>query len=77
MPTAGGGWQDDAEANLEGGPTGPLMAPAEIGIPTAKGKEKKREEYVLLLEFNDGTLQGPKATAKGKRMGNTRKKVAP
>ena len=76
--TTGGGFQDVADADLHGGLQAPLLAPSELEVQQlqAKGKQRARDEYVLLFEFNDGTLQGPKATARGRpgmRRGPNRK----
>uniref|UniRef100_V5GFF4 Putative ATP-dependent RNA helicase n=2 Tax=Kalmanozyma brasiliensis (strain GHG001) TaxID=1365824 RepID=V5GFF4_KALBG len=80
--TTGGGFQDVADEDGQGGPQGPLLPPAELEVQQlqAKGKQRAREEYVLLFEFNDGTLQGPKATARGRpgmRRGPNRKPADP
>ncbi|TKY86154.1 hypothetical protein EX895_004979 [Sporisorium graminicola] len=66
--TTGGGFQDVADADVQGGSHGPLLAPTDLEVQQlqAKGKQRAREEYVLLFEFNDGTLKGPKATARGR-----------
>ncbi|SJX62501.1 related to HRQ1-putative RecQ helicase [Sporisorium reilianum f. sp. reilianum] len=66
--TTGGGFQDIADADLQGGTHTPLLAPTDLEVQQlqAKGKQRARDEYVLLFEFNDGTLQGPKATARGR-----------
>ncbi|SNX85525.1 related to HRQ1 - putative RecQ helicase [Melanopsichium pennsylvanicum] len=74
----GGGFQDVADADVQGGQQGPLVPPAELELQQLqqKGKQRARDEYVLLFEFNDGTLQGPKATARGRpgmRRGPNRK----
>ncbi|PWY97459.1 P-loop containing nucleoside triphosphate hydrolase protein [Testicularia cyperi] len=66
FPTSGGGFQDVADADVQGGLQGPLLPPAELELQKLKGKERARDEYVLLFEFNDGTLQGAKATARGR-----------
>lgn len=76
--TTGGGFQDVADSDILGGSHGPLLAPTELEVQQlqAKGKQRARDEYVLLFEFNDGTLQGPKATARGRpgmRRGPNRK----
>lgn len=67
---SGGGWRDDSqpvdgleedefEEELQS-----LLPSADIKDPSSL--EKRRDEYVLLFEFNDGTVQGgPKATARG------------
>ncbi|SAM82972.1 related to HRQ1-putative RecQ helicase [Ustilago bromivora] len=66
--TTGGGFQDVADEGAQGRPQGPLLPPAELEVQQlqAKGKQRARDKYVLLFEFNDGTLQGPKATARGR-----------
>lgn len=66
--TTGGGFQDVADPDVQGGPQGPLLPPAELEVQQLqqKGKQRARDEYVLLFEFNDGTLKGPKATARGR-----------
>ncbi|KAI3476584.1 hypothetical protein L1887_61826 [Cichorium endivia] len=70
----GGGFQDVSDAHESGGPHGPLLPPTELEVQQLqrKGKQRARDEYVLLFEFNDGTLQGPKATARGGRPGMRR-----
>ncbi|GAK65346.1 p-loop containing nucleoside triphosphate hydrolase protein [Moesziomyces antarcticus] len=70
----GGGFQDVSDAHESGGPHGPLLPPTELEVQQLqrKGKQRARDEYVLLFEFNDGTLQGPKATARGGRAGMRR-----
>ena len=80
--TSGGGFQDVADADVGGGQQGPLLPPAELELQQIqqKGKQRARDEYVLLFEFNDGTLQGPKATARGRpgmRRGPNRKTPNP
>ncbi|CDR98816.1 related to HRQ1-putative RecQ helicase [Sporisorium scitamineum] len=66
--TTGGGFQDVADADMQGRSHGPLLSPTDLEVQQlqAKGKQRARDEYVLLFEFNDGTLQGPKATARGR-----------
>ncbi|SPO27099.1 related to HRQ1 - putative RecQ helicase [Ustilago trichophora] len=78
----GGGFQDVADVDVQGGQQGPLLPPAELELQQLqkKGKQRARDEYVLLFEFNDGTLQGPKATARGRpgmRRGPNRKPANP
>lgn len=66
--TSGGGFQDIADADVQGGTRHPLLPPTELQVQQlhTKGKQRARDEYVLLFEFNDGTLKGPKATARGR-----------
>jgi DEAD/DEAH box helicase domain-containing protein len=61
MPLGGGGWQDDAEEASVNRP----QAPLDEMVPQ-KAAKREQSDYVLFFEFNDGTLQGPKATARGR-----------
>jgi DEAD/DEAH box helicase domain-containing protein len=61
MPLGGGGWQDDADEFSASRPQAPLDE-----IVPQKASKREQSDYVLFFEFNDGTLQGPKATARGR-----------
>lgn len=72
MTLQGGGWQDDAVISSEG-----AAIPRSVRISTPPPQaDEGIEDFVLFFEFNDGTLKGPKATARGRvgmRRGPSRK----
>ncbi|CAO1628520.1 unnamed protein product [Jaminaea pallidilutea] len=64
------------------GLTGPETRSAAETLPSVSSLQEasktaaapqERDEYVLLFEFNDGTLQGAKATARGQRRAGMRR----
>ncbi|PWN19859.1 P-loop containing nucleoside triphosphate hydrolase protein, partial [Microstroma glucosiphilum] len=50
----------------EAGELLPSVASLQQSSKAAASGKRRRDDYVLLFEFNDGTLQGPKATARGR-----------
>ncbi|UZJ57282.1 hypothetical protein CBS101457_006602 [Exobasidium rhododendri] len=61
LSSGGGGWQDDAE-----GFGGISDLPSSEVVPQKGSRSREQSDYVLFFEFNDGTLKGPKATARGR-----------
>lgn len=77
MPASGSGWQDDADDVVGAGEERGSLPPS-VSVPSGTGRVA--DDYVLLFEFNDGTLKGPKATARGRsgmRRGPARKENKP
>jgi DEAD/DEAH box helicase domain-containing protein len=66
MPSVGTGWQDDIESSQFASTSQSTSLLPSATLERDRRFVKPEEDYVLFFEFNDGTLKGPKATARGR-----------